>query len=186
MVKLCSIDDFKQALLLLDRKLQEMDAKPIQIRAIGGFALMFHGLRQEEQTIDIDSLTKAFPQPVLDAIKSIGKELEIDEDWLNTDCATLHGFMKELAPKIHWLDADYPLAKINLKVADPLGLARSKAKAVHDGGLVPRGTDKEDIIRILLSFGIEDIGALDKASDFSFIKESYPRCYAFLAEAGKW
>lgn len=186
MLKLSSIDDFKEALLLLDARLKEIDAKPIQIRAIGGFALMFHGLRGDKQTIDIDSLTKPFPQPVLDAVKRVGKELDLEEDWLNTDCATLQGFMRELAPKINWLDTDYPLQKIDLKVADPLGLARSKAKAVHDGGLVPRGTDKEDIIRILLSFGIEDIGALDANPDFAFIKESYPRCYAFLAEAGTW
>ena len=65
MLKLSSIDDFKEALLLLDARLKEIDAKPIQIRAIGGFALMFHGLRGDKQTIDIDSLTKPFPQPVL-------------------------------------------------------------------------------------------------------------------------
>ena len=186
MLKLCSLDRFKEALVALDDLLIKVDVKPLEVRAIGGFALMFHGIRQDGETVDIDSLTKKFPQPVLDAIKQVGNDLDIDEDWLNTDCATLQGFMKELAPKINWLETDYPLKRIHLKVGDLVGLARSKAKAVHDGGLVPRSTDKQDLIAILNHFGISDISALDASEDFAFIRESYPRCYAYLSEAKEW
>ena len=56
MLKLCSLDQFKEALIALDDLLIKVDAKPLEVRAIGGFALMFHGIRQDGETVDIDSL----------------------------------------------------------------------------------------------------------------------------------
>lgn len=63
---------------------------------------MFNGIREHGYTIDIDSLTAEFDEQVKDIIKQIGIEMDLDEEWLNTDCVTLNGFLSELEPIIEW------------------------------------------------------------------------------------
>ena len=181
-----TLDDFINALLRLDARLKALNADVLKVRVIGGFAMMFHGVREEGLTIDIDSLTPAFDQSVLDEIKAVGNELGLYDDWLNTDCATLDGFLNDLAPQITWLDTDYPLERIDLKVADLEGLARSKAKAVHDGGLVPRSADKKDLLSLLNTMGVSDLRSLESSDSLSYIRTDYPRTFAFLAEKADW
>ena len=105
---------------------------------------------------------------------------------LYTECATLDGFLNDLAPQITWLDTDYPLERIDLKVADLEGLARSKAKAVHDGGLVPRSADKKDLLSLLNTMGVSDLRSLESSDSLSYIRTDYPRTFAFLAEKADW
>lgn len=163
-----------------------MGVKKIEIRAIGGFAMMYYGFRSNGYTIDIDSLTKSFDENILKLIHDVGRELDLDEDWLNNDCALLEGFLSDLSNKIEWIDSKYKFNNIDLKIADAVGLLRSKAKAIQDGGAVPRSTDKKDLLSGLKKMKISDIQTLDKRSEFSFIANSYPRCYEFLKTVSKW
>ena len=64
--------------------------------------MLFNGIREHGYTIDIDSLTAEFDEQVKDIIKQIGIEMDLDEEWLNTDCVTLNGFLSELEPIIEW------------------------------------------------------------------------------------
>ncbi|MBO5561028.1 MAG: hypothetical protein J6A07_05205 [Firmicutes bacterium] len=148
--------------------------------------MMYYGIRQNGYTIDIDSLTKDYDEKVKTAVKEVGKEMNIDEDWLNTDCAMLDGFLGELSEEINWTTAKYNFKNIDLKVADIKGLLRSKAKAVNDSGLVPRSTDKKDLLALLKSMDIKSIKNLDASKELDFIKKSYPRCYDYLKSIENW
>ncbi|MGN0438780.1 MAG: hypothetical protein ACI4F4_09680 [Lachnospiraceae bacterium] len=181
-----SIDDFERALLRLDQVLENQNIETIQVRAIGGFAMMYYRVNEHRYTIDIDSLTEEFDDCVLSAIRSVGLELGLEDDWLNTDCALLDGFLDGLASEINWKKSRYIFKHINLYVADEIGLLRSKAKAIHDGGLVPRSTDKKDLISLLKMLDIHNIYELDKCNELYFIKGQYCRCYDYLSVIHSW
>ena len=61
-----------------------------------------------------------------------------------------------------------------------------KTKAIHDGGLVPRSTDKKDLLSGLRNVGIENMAELDTNTEYGFIKSDYPRTYAYLKEIKEW
>lgn len=180
------IEIFEKALNLLDIQLVKMNHKKIVIRAIGGFAMLYHGIREHGFTIDIDSLTKEYDSEVRKAVEQVGIELDLDDEWLNTDCATLDGFLTELEPSIHWEKAQSNYNKIDLYIADSIGLINTKAKAIHDGGLVPRKTDKKDLLLLLKVTNINSIRELDEKKELKFIKEKYKRTYLYLEKMEKW
>lgn len=181
-----SIKDFENALFLLDHKFNLAGSKRIVIKAIGGFAMMYYGFRENGYTIDIDSLTDNFGTDIEKLIHEVADELELDKDWLNTDCASLDGFLDDLENKIRWIDSKYDFNNIEMKIADIPGLVRSKAKAIHDGGLVPRSTDKKDLLSILRNIGIQNIKDLNANNDYCFIRTDYPRTFAYLKEISIW
>lgn len=185
-MKSSTIVDFEQALFLLDKKLDIAGINKIQIRAIGGFAMMYYGFRDNGYTIDIDSLTTKYPVEVLKIIREVAFEMGLDEGWLNTDCSTLEGFMTPLADQIVWEKAKYDFNNIDMKVANVAGLIRSKAKAIEDGGLVPRSTDKKDLLAGLNHVNIHSADALKESTEYSFIIKEYPRCFEFLEKADRW
>ena len=53
----CSLDDFKNALDSLDKKLISK-GMVIELRAIGGFAMLYNKLREGGYTMDVDTATK--------------------------------------------------------------------------------------------------------------------------------
>ena len=81
---------------------------------------------------------------------------------------------------------DIDAKDINLMVADISGLIKTKAKAIHDGGLVPRTTDKKDLVAALKYIGIDNIQALDTRPEYGFIKERFGRCYNYLTQIQEW
>lgn len=180
------LEVFEQALQLLDQKLEKIKYSKIVIQAIGGFAMLYLGIKEHGYTIDIDSLTKNFEQEVENAIKEVGNELNLEEDWLNTDCASLDGFLTELEPNIHWEKSIYNFKHIEVYIADSTGLIRSKAKAIHDGGLVPRKTDKKDLLLLLKMNKINNIFELDQRDSLKFIKEEYNQSYQYLKAIREW
>lgn len=185
MIKEKEIETFEKALGLLDMKLVSINKK-ITVYAIGGFAMLYLGVKEHGFTIDIDTLTEKYDDDVLNAIKEVGIEMELDDEWLNNDCASLDGFMSELKNEINWEKSKYRFKNIDLYVADYLGLIRAKSKAVHDGGLVPRKTDKKDLLLLLKLQSINNIKDVDKRNDVSFIKLNYPRTYDYLKEKEEW
>ena len=136
--------------------------------------------------MDIDSLTEDYDSDIIGAIREVASECTLDPDWLNTDCASLEGFIDDLALEISWITTNYLLKNIDMYVADFIGMVRVKAKAIHDGGLVPRKTDKKDLMLLLKMGDINSLEELNMSSDFDFIKFKYKRAYDFLAEMQKW
>ena len=184
-MKESNIKIFEKALLLLDEQLEKKNHEKIVIKAIGGFAMLYNGAREHGYTIDIDSLTVEFDEEVKSIIKQIGMELDLDEEWLNTDCATLDGFLFGLEPIIEW-EKVKKYNRIDLYVADKWGLIETKAKAIHDGGLVPRKTDKKDILLLLKMVSINNIDELKQNERLKCIKEKYERTYTYLENIKEW
>lgn len=180
-----TLSDFENALYLLDKELMKNNMH-IEIKAIGGFAMLYYGIRENGFTIDIDTLTENYNDEIVALIHQVGKELDIDCDWLNNDCTLLDGFLGKLSEDIDWKIGGYKFSNINFKIADIKGLLRSKLKAIEDGGLVPRITDKNDCVHILKYMGIEDIEGLNCNREMSFIENEYPKCYLYLYELKKW
>lgn len=52
----CSLDDFKNALEALNEKLK-VHHITIEIKAIGGFAMLYNKLRSGSYTMDVDTAT---------------------------------------------------------------------------------------------------------------------------------
>ena len=176
---------FLEALNSLDKKLKGM-GKHIVIHAIGGFVMLYYGIKEHGFTIDIDTMTNAYDDSIINAIAEVSKEFDLEKDWLNNDCANLEGFMDELFPKIKWEKSSYEFENIELFIADQIGMIRVKAKAVHDGGLVPRKTDKKDLMLMLKKININSIYELDGDLELDFIKKEYSRTYKFLTDMKEW
>lgn len=177
--------DFERALYMLDDRLATV-GKKIVIHAIGGFVMLYRGIHEHGYTMDVDSLTDDYDDEVIKEIKEVGKALKIDNDWLNNDCAMLEGFIDDLSHDIRWEKTSYKFKSIDLYVADQMGMIRSKSKAIHDGGLVPRKTDKKDLCLLLKAININTIEELNNDYRLSFIKEKYNRAYTYLTEMGRW
>jgi hypothetical protein len=74
-----------QALQKLDDCLEEQGIASLEIRIVGGFALIVHGIRDTGFTQDIDSMTREFAPDIKATIAKIGKEMGIKLGWLNAD-----------------------------------------------------------------------------------------------------
>ena len=150
-----TIDKFKDALHLLDNKLvllndDEFPQRVIYIKAIGGFALLYHSVRTTGVTGDIDTITPDYPASVIRCIQEVSEELSMNDDWLNNynvldnDVATIEQLLDPF-----WESVDYGLKSIILWVADLETLLRSKLIAAEDDRITNRIQDIDDVREIL-------------------------------------
>lgn len=85
MSELGSKEILLSALELLDVKLFEQQAEPLELKIVGGFALIMRDVREHGFTQDIDSMTKGFSAETHETIAKIGRNLGIKLGWLNAD-----------------------------------------------------------------------------------------------------
>lgn len=145
------------ALRALDQELvREGFAEPVRVRAAGGFALLWHGLRANNSyTADVDSVVESYSLPVRQLIEQVGCELGLESTWLNTDVA---GDDPELVLEL-WdaafiVDTGARFALIDLQVADVPTLTRAKAIAVDTDAISGRERDWDDLLDLLQQQGI--------------------------------
>lgn len=146
-----------EALQELDRELaREGFEDPIRVRAVGGFALLWHGLRQTDSyTVDIDSASDPYPYPVNEAIRQVGERLGLEPQWLNTDASGGSADEAlELWDAAFVTDTDTGFALIDLQVADIPTLTRAKAIAVDTDAMSGRYRDWDDLLELLRRQGI--------------------------------
>lgn len=173
-------EDFDMAFKRLNELLHSMNII-MDVRAIGGYAMLRNHLRDDGYSEDVDSVTKDWDEEVVKAIKQVGKEQNLLEDWLNNDPINLVEVV-EVLDELEWIDDD-SFSNIRLKWADIDSTFLLKVRAYEGGGLVPRKTDKADLFRIL--FKLNEIrGFDDLVHRYPFILD-YPRCAAFL-ESYDW
>lgn len=159
-----SLNEFKQYLLVLDERLtalrndERSEASridyPVEIYAMGGFSLMYYGLRFSG-TEDIDS-AKQLQEPVKQLIREIAKEKELPLDWLNDIPATK--LFYDLG-SYRWKDAGWGFKNICLYVIEMEDLLVNKlgvADKVHmqdtDRSHIRDFDDIESIIDTYFSF----------------------------------
>ena len=188
MAKQITLGDFKHALANLDCKLQELPAVehsgfPIAIRAIGGFALMYHNVRVSAITSDIDTVTVDYSPAVENAIKEVSNELGIANDWLNNynvienDVKTIEAM---LMPR--WDKSDWEFNNIELSVANLETLFRSKLIAADDDRLTDRAQDYPDLLAICVALGCDSIDEVVEQCEVMDIdlQNEYPWSYERL------
>lgn len=69
----CTLDDFKEALEALNAKLKAHHIT-IEIRAIGGFAMLYNKLRSGGYTMDVDTATRDMTEEVHALIREVADE----------------------------------------------------------------------------------------------------------------
>ena len=72
----CTLDDFKEALGLLNEKLNAHHIS-IEIRAIGGFAMLYNKLRSGGYTMDVDTATKDMTEEVYELIREVVRKRDL-------------------------------------------------------------------------------------------------------------
>jgi|GEM_PF-1308295 len=180
--KALNIEMFKDALYVLDAKLKKL-ALTVDIKAIGGFALLWHNLRESGVTVDIDTVTRDYTEPINQAIRETSQELNLPIDWINND-----NILDDPEIVDEMLDAFYEKAdlsndirggftNINLMVADLETLFVSKLMAVDDLDLNHRIQDVGDTIEIMnrLGYTMKNID-----NEFPRMKLEFPRAYHTL------
>ena len=138
----------------------------ITIRAAGGFALLWHGLREGSYTADIDTVTPSYEPMVQTAIEDVGKRMDLPPDWLNNDAVLAMDDVvteEDVRAYDELLDASYePKATgfrhIELEVASLDTLVRAKAFATCDVGIGRTSKDLGDLVALLCAAGISSYG----------------------------
>lgn len=111
-----SLNAFKEYLTDLDVRLSASEYKtecPVEIYAIGGFSLMYYGLRFSG-TEDIDSV-KLLKEPVKKLVRKIALERGLPIDWLNDIPAS--GLFYDLS-SFRWNETDWKFNNIRLFVVE--------------------------------------------------------------------
>lgn len=179
----------------------------LEVRAIGGYAIMSHGLRPADAeagvdglTCDIDTLTADYPPVVRERIAAVAAHLGLAWDWLNNDVLGEYGdhsadeqeqasaeSAEHLAAMVgaQWQDMpgstlNQELDVIDLQVADIPTLTRLKLAAVEDLALTGRNQDLPDVLNLLRAQDITDAQALQRA--YGDYLRDYPQA-AYITEA---
>lgn len=174
------VGDFDHALSLLDHELEGLELdEPIQIRAIGGYALLKHGIREDERalTVDIDTMTRDYSAAVQAAIETVAERTGLAKDWLNND--NLGGNDPDEVAAIYdaeWEPQDDGLKNIDMAIASVPTLTRAKIIAADTAQFSDRDQDGPDLVRLIEHQGIESLAAY---------RAKYPDPFEEYPEAGE-
>ena len=177
-----SLNDFNQAFEKLNDILKSKNLH-IEVKAIGGYAMLCRGLRIYGYTMDTDTITPDYPEEVNEIIKTVAKELDLDEDWLNNDAYKLPE-VQGIIDFLNWEEVKN-YSNIKMFLADLDSLLLLKGRAIDGGGFIPRSTDKSDLLNILKFMGINNFESVIKNNSTKYIC-NYKFCLAFLKEKRIW
>lgn len=151
-------DELDEALRLLDHELAGLKLEePLQVRAIGGYALLKHGVRKGDRafTMDIDTVTRDYGMAVERAVRKVAEQLDLEPNWLNNDNVldndTEH--IEELF-KAEWLPQAMGLRNIAVSIASIETLTRAKISATDDSEFNGRDQDAADLKDLIEFQGI--------------------------------
>jgi hypothetical protein len=169
------------ALSSLDGRLAEAESDPVEVRIVGGFALILHDVRETGFTQDIDSMTRDFEPQVKRLIAQTGKELGIKLGWLNADMVLDDPeVISMVIGETNFEDfGDYRV--LNVKVADLPTLLKLKIVAAGDTLLVRDDIEHErharDLIALLRALKVDSAEGLASIAPLS---EEYPELLRIL------
>ncbi|MDR0272555.1 MAG: hypothetical protein LBI27_04475 [Clostridiales bacterium] len=153
-------DELTGLLYSLDEKLAEQFGEDfsVTIQAVGGYALMFHGLRVTRNlSRDIDSMTE-LPAKVY----RIAQDLD-SSGWLNDDVSADYGIPEKFKNNLVFVDSMYKFKCINLQIAVLESLMAMKLHAIdnmtqrgYDKNTNPRTQDPSDVKEILRLYGVKN------------------------------
>ena len=139
----------------------------LEVRAIGGFSMIIHKRLGEisgprEESRDIDSLTKDYPDKIIDKIMEIGEKYGADDadGWLNNHWNRTKNYNEEFEFFIKWRELEeVSFSNIVIYYADLESLFMFKIRAMDNrielAHLEPREQDILDVVSITRAFGIK-------------------------------
>lgn len=140
----------------------------IEVRAVGGYAMVMHGLRGSGgMTLDIDTATPTYSPEVTRQMHAVADEMGLERDWLNNDCVFTMGdevtdddvdYFDQMLDATYKPESDY--GNVTVSIADEPTLARAKAFAVSDetcgvGGGRDAHKDLNDLVSLVRDMGAE-------------------------------
>lgn len=161
------------ALRLLDHELSGLQLNtPLRVRAIGGYALLKHGVRSGERayTMDIDTVTKDYDAAVKHAIEVVAEKAGLEPDWLNNN--TVFDNDPEQIERMHsaeWEPQAMDLRNMAVEIATVETLTRAKISSTDEAVFNGRANDAPDLIDLIRHQGI--------ASEADF-RAKYPSAYS--------
>ena len=192
-------------ILELNRILEEKELDGIDLKVVGGFALMMRGYRDMNSYTDIDYIGYDLGVEINQACRVINEKYHLGDDWLNHDLMLSGSTLEDLQTstgELHFDDA-FELSKIKVSVLDENDLLRmtvisidTALSAVELGGDFTRSKDFPDIIALMDNLG-KTYGDLNAEMGDSFItnpktleliqiyeKEGLIAAQEFIREAG--
>ena len=177
--------DSKQLLLkaleTLDDRLVSEGCDPVEIRIVGGFALILNDIRETGFTEDIDSMTRDFEPHVKQLIAQIGKDMGLKLGWLNADMVLDDPeIISMIIGETNFDDyGEYQVLKV--KVADMTTLLKLKIVAAGDTFLIHDDIEYErhsrDLFALLKSLEIDSAEKLLEAAPMAV---EYPELLRIL------
>lgn len=143
----------------------------LEVRAIGGFAMIIHKELKHIETPrtesrDIDSLTNDYPEEIIQEIFRIGKKYGADDPdgWLNNHWNRTKEYQEEFEYFIKWEHLELNLSNIIVYYCDLESLLLFKIRAIDDrinlAKLEPRAQDVMDVISILKAYGEKELSSI--------------------------
>jgi len=170
-----------KALETLDGRLVSAGCAPVEIRIVGGFALILHDIRETGFTEDIDSMTRDFEPHVKQMIAQIGKDMGLKLGWLNADMVLDDPeIISMIIGETNFDDyGEYQALKV--KVADLTTLLKLKIVAAGDTILIHDDIEHErharDLVALLKSL---NINSTEKLLEIAPISAEYPELLEVL------
>lgn len=165
-----------KAIVLLDRKMKEMNCPPLELNIVGGFALIVKGIRKDvKQVTDVDYIGDDLPPEIKEIADKIGIQCGIGRGWLNNDLMLTGTSFEDIeyaTGKLHFKD-QMDLSVIRMRFLDDVDLLRMKLisldtslSAVEFGGDFSRMKDLRDIIRLKEYLHLDYIQMEEIAEDY--------------------
>lgn len=188
----CTVEELDDALRLLDHELEHLRPdEPVQIRALGGYALLKHGVRESGRdiTADVDTLTRDYDRAVREAIHTVAERLGLEHDWVNNDSvgADQDPAVIEAIYDAQWVPQDIGTRNVDMAIASIGTLTRAKIIAANDSTFSGRDQDEPDLMALLRVQGIESFQEFEHVYPDPFDEHSTARRLVerhFAAEAG--
>jgi len=183
MEKKASLNVLIACLKLLDSKLSKTGTS-IEVKAVGGFALLYHGIRKDGYTVDIDTVSHDYPTEVTMLIHEVGTAMGTEAEWLNNTIVDNNDVAAvEVMLEPFWEKADLGLSHITLYVADIETLLRTKLIVADETEITGRTQDMPDVFDIFVKMGAYDSksrAALCEKLDIDL--SAYPTVHSHLLE----
>lgn len=194
--KRLTLEAFDQLIIEFDQELEALGYQGrVPIRALGGYAMLVHGLRTDNPTTpDIDSSSPAMSPLEKEARNNVAKRHGLTTHWLNNDTVlpwTSEVTEDDVAVNDAIIDARYeprdlgqPLSHVDLAVATIDTVAHAKAIAVCDIWSERGDKDLDDFLQILDHEGVDSWAAAKRRFGFLDEREFYQLHDIYAASRG--
>lgn len=179
-----SAEELDDALRLLDHELDDLQLdQPLQIRAIGGYALLKYGIREPDRalTADIDTMTEDYSAAVQRVIRTVAEVAGLDSTWINND--NLGDSVPEDIEAMYdarWQPQELGLRNIEVWLATVPTLTRAKIIAADTAEFSGREQDAPDLVRLLEHQGFSSMEQFAAAYPDPF--DEYPAAYELVRD----